>query len=138
MFRVANCAKTIRPTATIQLTTIELVIGKLKGWAISTALAERPCSSPATTPSEAPGWAGVDEAVDLALHPLQELSQANEQADEKEQHQPRLQIKINCLQGGGAAIAPTGPQGIGMRQVRAQIHPCNPRRGVPIDSPAHK
>ena len=45
MFRVANCANAIRPTATIQLTTMEFVIGKLKGRAISTALAERPCSS---------------------------------------------------------------------------------------------
>ena len=37
MSRVATRAKMINPTATIQLTTIELVIGKPKGRAISTA-----------------------------------------------------------------------------------------------------
>jgi hypothetical protein len=35
----------IKPTATSQLTTIELVIGKPKGRAISTAFWGRPCSS---------------------------------------------------------------------------------------------
>src|SRR5215813_13431609 len=40
---VANCAKTINPSATTQPTTIELVIGKPSGRAISTALGERPC-----------------------------------------------------------------------------------------------
>ena len=41
MFRVAICAKTMRPRATTQLTTIEFVIGKPKGRAISIALRER-------------------------------------------------------------------------------------------------
>ena len=41
MFRVANCAKTMRPSATIQVTTIELVIGKPNGLAISSAFGER-------------------------------------------------------------------------------------------------
>ena len=45
MFRVATWAKTIRPKATIQVTTIELVIGKPNGRAISMALCERPCSA---------------------------------------------------------------------------------------------
>ena len=45
MFRVATCANTMRPKATIQLTTMELVMGKPNGRAISTALADRPCSS---------------------------------------------------------------------------------------------
>jgi hypothetical protein len=35
----------INPAATIQLTTIELVIGKPRGLAISTAFLDRPCSS---------------------------------------------------------------------------------------------
>src|SRR5215813_1962144 len=35
----------MRPTATIQLTTIELVIGKPKGLAISTAFCDGPCST---------------------------------------------------------------------------------------------
>src|SRR6476659_2594894 len=43
--RIANWAKTIKPMATTQLTIMELVIGKLKGRAISTALVESPCSS---------------------------------------------------------------------------------------------
>src|SRR4030095_16782596 len=37
------------PTATIQLTTMELVSGKPKGRAISTAFCDRPCSSSGTT-----------------------------------------------------------------------------------------
>jgi len=37
MSRVATRAKMIKPTATIQLTTIELLMGKPKGRAISTA-----------------------------------------------------------------------------------------------------
>ena len=45
MSRVATRAKMINPAATIQLTTIELVIGKPKGRAISTAFLDRPCSS---------------------------------------------------------------------------------------------
>jgi len=44
IFLVASCAKMIRPSATTQLTTIELVIGKLKGRAISTAFGDKPCS----------------------------------------------------------------------------------------------
>jgi hypothetical protein len=44
MFLVAIWANRINPTATIQLTTIELVMGKLKGRAISTDLVDRPCS----------------------------------------------------------------------------------------------
>ena len=40
MFRVATCAKTMSPMATIQVTTIELVTGKPNGRAISTALCE--------------------------------------------------------------------------------------------------
>src|SRR5579864_4677479 len=40
----AESIKMKRLRATIQLTTMELVIGKLKGRAISTALADRPCS----------------------------------------------------------------------------------------------
>ena len=43
--RVAICAKTIRPTATIHVTTIELVIGKPNGRPISTAFCGRPCST---------------------------------------------------------------------------------------------
>src|SRR5262249_684528 len=42
IFLVATCANTIKPAATIQLTIIELVIGKLNGRAISTAFVERP------------------------------------------------------------------------------------------------
>ena len=42
--RVATWAKTIRPIATIHVTTIEFVIGKPKGRAISTAFCGRPCS----------------------------------------------------------------------------------------------
>ena len=45
MSRVASRAKMINPTATIQLTTIELVIGKPKGRAISTAFCDSACSS---------------------------------------------------------------------------------------------
>ena len=41
MFRVATWAKTMSPIVTIQVTTIELVIGKPNGRAISTALCER-------------------------------------------------------------------------------------------------
>src|SRR5690242_6811349 len=43
--RVAALAKTIRPAASIQVTNMELVIGKPKGRAISTACCERPCST---------------------------------------------------------------------------------------------
>ena len=43
IFRVATCAKTMRPTATIQVTTIEFVIGKPNGLPISTAFCDRPC-----------------------------------------------------------------------------------------------
>ena len=56
MRRVASCAKTIRPTATIQVTTIELVIGKPNGRAISTAFCDRPCSAGA--------WAAASATVD--------------------------------------------------------------------------
>src|SRR6266576_5142492 len=45
MRRVAMRAKMIRPRATIQLTTIELVIGNPKTWPISTAFCDKPCSS---------------------------------------------------------------------------------------------
>src|SRR5690348_17177830 len=44
MFRVASRAKIMRPTATTQLRIMEFVIGKLKGRAISTAFADKPCS----------------------------------------------------------------------------------------------
>src|SRR5207247_10653638 len=44
MVRVALWAKTISPTATIHVTTMELVIGKPNGRAISTAFCDRPCS----------------------------------------------------------------------------------------------
>src|SRR5258706_6456328 len=44
IFRVASWANTIRPTATIQLTNMEFVIGKLKGRAISTGFADKPCA----------------------------------------------------------------------------------------------
>jgi hypothetical protein len=45
MSRVAAWANTISPIATTQLTSMELVIGKPKGRAISTALADKPCSA---------------------------------------------------------------------------------------------
>ena len=47
--RVAKRAKMTNPAATIQVTTIELVIGKPRGRAISTAFLDRPCSSGSTT-----------------------------------------------------------------------------------------
>ena len=43
MRRVERWANTIRPAATIQVTTIEFVIGKPNGLAISTAFCDRPC-----------------------------------------------------------------------------------------------
>src|SRR5688500_6463674 len=45
MRRVAVRAKMMRPRATTQLTAMELVIGNPNTLPISTALAERPCSS---------------------------------------------------------------------------------------------
>ena len=44
MVRVAVWAKRMSATATIHVTTIELVIGKPNGRAISTAFCDRPCS----------------------------------------------------------------------------------------------
>ena len=48
MFRVATRVKMINPAVTIQVTTMELVIGKPKGRAISPAFLDRPCSSGST------------------------------------------------------------------------------------------
>src|SRR5438876_5760182 len=45
MVRVAIWAKRMRPTATIHMRTMELVIGNPNGRAISTAFCDRPCSS---------------------------------------------------------------------------------------------
>ena len=51
MRRVARRANTISPSATIQVTTIEFVIGMPNGRAISTALCESPCSAASGTPA---------------------------------------------------------------------------------------
>src|SRR6267143_2210964 len=53
----------IKAKATIQLTTMELVIGKLKGRASSTAFAERPCSSWGATVSGPACGADIAEAT---------------------------------------------------------------------------
>jgi len=55
MLRVASCAKAISPKAAIQLTCIELVIGKPKTRPISPAFRDRPCSSGAAADGEAAG-----------------------------------------------------------------------------------
>src|ERR1700757_676974 len=75
MFRVAICANTIRPRATIQLTTMEFVIGKLNGRAISTALAERPCSSAFDDSVGVVAWSAAlfDAAVD-AIHDVESVA----------------------------------------------------------------
>src|SRR5260221_2108368 len=69
MLRVAIWAKTIRPSATIQVTTMELVIGNPKGRAISTALWGKPFSACASAAGEeaASGWGGVAPS---ALQPI--------------------------------------------------------------------
>src|SRR5271154_3319464 len=63
----------MRPSATIQLTAIELVTGKPKGLAISTALCERPCSSGSGLAEGRPNAVtpdGVFETIsDFALAP---------------------------------------------------------------------
>src|SRR5437867_3554701 len=55
--RIARRAKTINPTATTQLTAIELVMGKPRGFQISVAFCGTPCSSsaPAAAPLEVVG-----------------------------------------------------------------------------------
>src|SRR6185295_4198696 len=45
--RVESCANTIRPTATIHVTSIEFVTGNPNGCAIVSALCDRPCSGTA-------------------------------------------------------------------------------------------
>src|SRR3954471_989977 len=45
IFLVAHCANRMSPAATIQLTTIELVIGNPKRRATSTAFGDKPCSA---------------------------------------------------------------------------------------------
>src|SRR5262245_22535605 len=56
----------MRPRATIQLTTIEFVMGKPKGLAISTAFCVGPCSASSVAAAAAlacpPVWADVAEA----------------------------------------------------------------------------
>ena len=52
MRRVESWANTIRPTATIQVTTIEFVIGKPNGLAISTAFCDRPCCAGSRSPRQ--------------------------------------------------------------------------------------
>ena len=59
MFRVATWTNTIRPNATIQLTIIELVIGKPKRRVISTALCVRPCSSCSGAAGDKPPGSGT-------------------------------------------------------------------------------
>src|SRR5215831_6991080 len=63
MFRVATQAKMIRPKATIQVTTMELVIGKPNGRAISTACGGSPCASlAALAPNKPPAPVSVNVA----------------------------------------------------------------------------
>src|SRR5262249_52836628 len=59
MCLVANWAKAMRPMATIQLTIIELVMGKPRGLAISTAF----CAGPVSDNSGAVDLACIEEVV---------------------------------------------------------------------------
>jgi hypothetical protein len=68
MRRVATCTKTMRPNATIQLTAIELVIGKPNGRPISTAFLGKPCSGSAVS-EEAMESAEVAGAADGRARP---------------------------------------------------------------------
>src|SRR5262249_33933568 len=64
MLRVATRAKMIRPKATIQVTTMELVMGKPNGRAISTACCDSRCSSFAgPAPNKGPAPVSVNVAT---------------------------------------------------------------------------
>src|SRR4030095_706953 len=116
MCRVATWAKTMRPSATIQVTTIELVTGRPNGRAISTALCEsRWCSCASTVSVAHQATATVDVArssgvMKLRLMCLSTQRDGDSDQDEAEYHH-------------GDTRAPARPPGVGAeRPSHAEQH----------------